>query len=88
MKAKEFWKIYDKKYQMYESASFSLKTEKLKGDRGYFETAIYQENGIWYIEKTIERSNDVARIAYDSEDEAFDDLMCQVKFYADRLQRE
>ena len=83
MKAKKFWKIYNEKYQRYENANFSLTTEKLKGDRGFFQVSIYQENGIWYIEQTIERSNDVLRIPYENEDEAFDCLMAKVKIYMD-----
>lgn len=76
MKAKEFWKIYNTKYKMYEGSEFSLKTERLiGGDHGCFEVAIYQDNGVWHIEQTKERSNSVYSMSYESEDEAFDELM-------------
>lgn len=81
LKEKEFWKIYDNKYEMYESANFSLKTERLGGDKGCFEVAIFRDNGAWCIETTVERSNEPSRTYYDSEDEAFDTLMSLVRLY-------
>ena len=60
MKVQEFWSIYNARCKRLETPSFYLRDYPLSGDHGYFEVSIFQnEKGIWCIESTIERSNDV-----------------------------
>lgn len=69
------------KYEMYENADFSLKTERLGGDKGCFEVAIYPDKEDCCIETTIERRNEPHRAYYDREDGAFVTLKELVRIY-------
>lgn len=82
MKATEFWKIYAEEFKQFEGPGLMLHTYPLTGDHGYFEMSIYRNSdGVWCIDKTIERCNTPSCMCFANEDEAFDYLLRTVEWY-------
>ncbi len=77
MKACEFWEIYNKYCAKNITPNFNVKDHPVGGDSGYFEVGVFQnEEGIWCIERTIERSNCPHHDEYTSEEECFSAFLC------------
>lgn len=77
MTEKEFWKLYNEKYDghMY----ISVLNEPLTGDHGHFEISCYKnKDGQWCIDRTIERCNTPSRRICSSEEEAFKSMLVNV----------
>lgn len=82
MNSTEFWTMYEEKYLKYESPSFRLFSHPLGGDHGAFEMSFYSDgNGNWYVERTAERHNTPFQKIFQSEEEAIDYLLGQMKLY-------
>ena len=72
MKAEQFWKIFKEelKSNLYGYAPIFI-DKPTGGDGGFFLAGLFKnDNGIWCIEETMERSNQPIHTEYDSEEEA------------------